>query len=317
MAQGDPQMDRLYAAPQTRVRIGRRRRHHLLILGEGAPTVIFAYGLNGDLANWARVQPAIAAETRTVAFDKAGMGFSDPGPMPRTASATVDDLRAALRAAGVPPPYVLVGHSAGGLSMRLFAFRHPEEVCGMVMVDSASEYQDRRMDEARGDRETVTQRRKLLAEYSRLARLARAGALTLGTPEYERAVGVVATSMTPATYAARVAWRTSPAYWRALRSESAASGAATSDQLAAARRPLGDMPLIVLTRGQDAVRPSETPAVAERRYTLWRAMHDEIAALSTRGERRTVEGAGHGMQADRPDAVIRAILDVLALARRG
>lgn len=313
----DAEIDRLYAAPQTRVKIGRRRRLNLLIAGEGAPTVIFAYGLNGAMSNWARVQPLIARKARTVAFDKAGMGFSDPGPMPRTASATVQDLRAALQAAHIAPPYVLVGHSAGGLSMRLFAFRHPEEVAGMVMVDSANAHQDRRMDEARGGGQTVTQRRKLLAEYSRLTRLARSGALAPGTPQYDRAVGVAPTSMTPAMYAAHVAERTSPAFWRALRSESAASGAATSDQLDAARRHLGDMPLIVLTRGRDAPRAGETPAVAQARYALWRTMHEEIAALSTRGERRTLEGVGHGMQAERPDAVIEAIEEVLALARHG
>ena len=72
-------LDRYYAAPQTLVRIGRRRRLNLVVMGEGAPTVIFAAGLNGTSLHWARVQHAIARRTRTVAFDKAGMGFSDPG----------------------------------------------------------------------------------------------------------------------------------------------------------------------------------------------------------------------------------------------
>ena len=159
-----------YATPQTLVRIGRRRRFNLMIAGEGAPTVILATGLIGQSLDFARVQPAIAKLTRTVAFDKAGIGFSDPGPMPRTASAIVEDLRAAVRAANVGPPYVLVGHSAGGLQMRLFAFRYPEDVAGLVMVDSSGEYQDRRLDEARGGRQNESQRRKLLGDYTRLAR---------------------------------------------------------------------------------------------------------------------------------------------------
>jgi pimeloyl-ACP methyl ester carboxylesterase len=138
-ASPDPWLDLHYAAPQTLVRIGRRRRLNLLIAGEGAPTVIFAAGLIGTALHWARVQPAVALKTRTVAFDKAGLGFSDPGPLPRTASAIVADLRAALKAVDLPPSYVLVGHSAGGPQMRLFAFRYPEEVVGMVMVESSSE----------------------------------------------------------------------------------------------------------------------------------------------------------------------------------
>ena len=318
----NPWLDQHYAGPQTLVKIGRRRRLNLLIAGEGAPTVIFAAGLNGTALHWARVQPAVALKTRTVAFDKAGMGFSDPGPSPRTASAVIDDLRAALKAAGIAPPYVLVGHSAGGPQMRLFAFRHPEEVVGMVMVDSSSEYQDRRLGEAAGDRGTETARRALLRDFSRLARLAGAGALTPGTPDYDRAVGPPSPMLTPAVQAAHVAQRTSPGFWRALRSESAASQSVSSDEVAAARKslgetPLGDMPLIVLTAGKTiAPRPGEAAAATEARVAVWRAMHDEIAALSTRGERRTVD-AGHGIQVEKPEVVIAAIEEVLALARAG
>ena len=188
----------------------------------------------------------------------------------------------------------------------------------MVMVDSACEYQDRRIDEARGDRGTETQRRQLLATYARLARLARAKALLPGTPDYDRAIGAPTLGLTPAMWASRVARRTSPEYWRALRSESAASNSASSDEVAAARRLLGDMPLIVLTAGKTiSPRSGETTATAQARHAAWRTMHDEIAALSTRGERRTVVDAGHGIQSDRPEAVIAAIEEVLARARAG
>ena len=309
-----PWLDLHYAAPRTLVRIGRRRRLHLLVVGEGAPTVIFAAGLNGTTLHWARVQHAIARHTRTVAFDKAGMGFSDPGPLPRTASAIVEDLRSALAAADIPPPYVLVGGSAGGPQMRLFAFRHLREVVGMVMVDSSSEHQYRRMDVATGARESETLRRELRRTYTRLARFARTGALTPGTPEYERAVGPPSSMLTPAVQAAHVAQRTSPAFWRALRSEAAAADSVSSDEIAASRRLLGDMPLVVLTAGKFAPRPGETAATTKVRHEVWRTMHKEIAALSTRGERRTVAGAGHNIQIDAPDAVIAAIEEVLTLA---
>ncbi len=312
----NPWLDLHYAAPQTLVKIGGRRRLNLLIAGEGAPTVIFAAGLNGTTLHWARVQHALALRTRTVAFDKAGLGFSDPGPPPRTASAIVADLRAALAGADIAPPYVLVGHSAGGPQMRLFAFRYPQEVVGMVMVDSSSEHQDRRMDEATGARGAEARKRNL-RDYSRLARLARAGALAPGTPDYDRAVGPPWPTVTPAVYAAHVAQRLSPGFWRALGSESAASGSASSAALDAARRSLGDMPLIALTAGKNAAaRPGEALAAAEARSEVWRTMHDEIAALSTRGERRTID-AGHMIPIERPEAVIAAIEEVLALARAG
>ena len=199
--------------------------------------------------------------------------------------------------------------------MRLFAFRYPQEVVGMVMVDSSSEHQVRRIAEVTGVRDGETQRRELQRTYSRLARLARTGALVPGTPDYDRAVGPRSPTLTPALNAARVAHRTSPGYWRAMQSEAAASDSASSDEVAGARRSLGDMPLIVLTRGMDTLRPEETSASAELRRQLWRTMHEEIAALSKRGERRTVEGAGHSIQLDKPEVVIAAVEEVLALAR--
>jgi pimeloyl-ACP methyl ester carboxylesterase len=151
----DPQpysrMDQYYARPPRLVKISGKRRLNMLILGEGSPTVIFAPGGGASTLEWARVQHPISTETRTVAYDNAGLGFSDPGPLPRTASAGVSDLRAALKAADIAPPYVLVGWSLGGLHMRLFAFRYPEEVVGMVLVDSATEHQGRRVFEVTGD----------------------------------------------------------------------------------------------------------------------------------------------------------------------
>ncbi|HEX3406728.1 MAG TPA: alpha/beta hydrolase, partial [Caulobacteraceae bacterium] len=268
----NPWLDQHYAVPQTLAKVRRRRRLNLLIAGDGSPTVIFAAGMNGTTLHWARVQRVIAERTRTVAFDKAGLGFSDPGPLPRTAAAVVDDLRAALGAANIPPPYVLVDHSAGGPQMRLFAFRYPQEVVGMVMVDSSSEHQDRRMDQAKSDREIETQRGEMLRTYSRIARLAADGALTPGTPDYDLAVGPVMRTVTEAVWNAHVAQRLSPGFWRALRSESAAFNTVSSEQIVAARKelgepPLGDMPLIVLTAGKSAVpRGEESAAAAEARF---------------------------------------------------
>jgi pimeloyl-ACP methyl ester carboxylesterase len=315
-------LDQHYAAPQRLVKVSRRRRLNLVIAGEGAPTVILAPGLNGTALHWALVQPAVALKTRTVAFDKAGIGFSDPGPLPRTASAVVGDLRAALEAADLAPPYVLVGASAGGLYMQLFAFRHPEDVVGMVMVDSSCEHQYRRFGDAIGDRDADWRlRRDFLRTYSRLAQLAREGGLTPGTPDYDRAVGPRSPSLTPAVWAAHVAQRTSPAFWRSLRSESAATyaeggGSIISDEVAAARRPLGEIPLIVLTAERSPQpRLGEPESAAQTRRLLWRAMHDEVAALSTRGERRTVAGSGHGIQLEKPEVVVAAVEEVVAMAR--
>ena len=304
-------MDLYYAGPQTLVNVSRRRRLNLLVAGEGGPTVIFAPGGWASTLEWVRVQHAIAAKTRTVAYDNAGFGFSDPGPLPRTASAIVSDLRAALRAADIPPPYVLAGWSFGGLIMRLFAFRHPRDVVGMVMVDSSSEHQ---LGLITNDPKARDWTGKLL----RVERLARTGGLVAGTPEYDEfVVRDGAPKLPTAVKAARRARRTSPSFYRAARSEYA-NLAATVEEMNAARRPLGDrplgdMPLIVLTAAKFFPMPEESVHPAEAWRDAWRTGHDEIAALSTRSERRTID-AGHAIQWEKPEAVIAAIEEVLALA---
>lgn len=306
---------RYYAGPQTLVRVARRRRLNLLIAGEGEPTVIFAPGGWASTLEWSRVQHAIAAKTRTVGYDNAGFGFSDPGPLPRTASAIGSDLRAALKAADMPPPYVLAGWSFGGLIMRLFAFKHPREVVGMVMVDASSERQIGRYAE---DAKAMAWQRRFQSKLLRAERLARAGALVAETPEYDEfVVRDGAPRLPAATKAARRAQRTSPGFYRAARSEAANSVLTTTDldEMNAARRPLGDMPLIVLTARDFFPMPGESDAPAEAWRQAWRSGHDDIAALSTRGERRTID-SGHAIQWEKPEAVIAAITEVLTLARR-
>ena len=109
--------------------------------GEGAPAVVLDAGLGDCTSNgaWQSVESRVAAFTRVCSYDRAGLGRSDPGPAPRTGGRIVEELRALLNAAGIAPPYVLVGHSFGGATMRLFAAHHPGEVAGLVLVDAMNE----------------------------------------------------------------------------------------------------------------------------------------------------------------------------------
>jgi pimeloyl-ACP methyl ester carboxylesterase len=104
--------------------------------GEGGPTVILESGLGGDHRTWERVQPALAATTRVCTYDRAGIGRSDPVTGTRTASDAVDDLTTLLEAAAVDGPYVLVGFSFGGAIAQLYAATHPDDVAGIVLVES-------------------------------------------------------------------------------------------------------------------------------------------------------------------------------------
>ena len=125
---------KLHPPPGKLVDLGTHRLH-LLESGRGGPTVVLEAGLMSTVLSWSELQRSLAASFRVVSYDRAGLGWSDLGPMPRTADRIVDELHTLLQQAAIPPPYVLVGHSFGGLTMPLFAARFPDEVAGMVLVD--------------------------------------------------------------------------------------------------------------------------------------------------------------------------------------
>lgn len=124
----------LYPPPGKFVDLGTHRLH-LLEEGRGSPTIVLESGLMSTVLSWTETQRELSRSYRVVTYDRAGLGWSDAGPMPRTAERVVDELHSLLERAGFPPPYVLVGHSFGGLTMPLFAARYPEETAGMVLVD--------------------------------------------------------------------------------------------------------------------------------------------------------------------------------------
>ena len=138
-----------HPAPGQLVDIGGHRLH-LWCTGEGSPVVVLEAGAGGSSLQWNRVQPEVARTTRVCAYDRGGLGWSDLGPTPRSAARIIDELHILLATAGVSGPYILTGHSAGGLYMRLYASTYPTDVAGMVLVEAAHEDQSRRMPTAAG-----------------------------------------------------------------------------------------------------------------------------------------------------------------------
>lgn len=110
-------------------------RLHLIESVSNGPTIVLEAGLMSTVLSWSDLQRKLAQSYRVVSYDRAGLGWSELGPMPRTAERIVDELHTLLHRAAIPPPYVLVGHSFGGLTMPLFAARFPKETAGMVLVD--------------------------------------------------------------------------------------------------------------------------------------------------------------------------------------
>jgi pimeloyl-ACP methyl ester carboxylesterase len=110
---------------------------HIDCMGRGTPTVILDSGLGDSYISWNKVQPEIAQFTCVCSYDRAGLGYSDSSPRPRTGKDIAEELHALLHNAGISPPYILVGHSMGGYDVRLDASLHRGEVAGMVLVDAS------------------------------------------------------------------------------------------------------------------------------------------------------------------------------------
>jgi pimeloyl-ACP methyl ester carboxylesterase len=117
-------------------------RLHLNCIGQGTPTVVMDAGGGAPSITWGLVPSEIAKFTRVCTYDRAGLGWSDRNPrIPRTSQQSVDELHSLLTNVGINPPYILVGHSLGGVNMRLYASQYPEDVVGLVLVDSSHENQ--------------------------------------------------------------------------------------------------------------------------------------------------------------------------------
>src|ERR687898_2700183 len=129
--------ERAYPPPGEMVDVGGYSLH-INCVGQGGPTVLLDAGSGLFSAQWVRVQREVSKTTRVCAYDRAGMGWSEMGPDPRDARQITGELHTLLNNAGIEEPYVLVGHSFGGMYMQTYAARYPDEVAGVALVDSST-----------------------------------------------------------------------------------------------------------------------------------------------------------------------------------
>jgi pimeloyl-ACP methyl ester carboxylesterase len=281
-----------YLAPGQLVDVGGYRLH-IQCIGAGSPTVVLDAGLGGTSLDWSLVQTEISHTTRVCAYDRAGMGWSETGPQPRTPAQIAGELHTLLTNAGIAGPYVLVGHSLGGKNVRLFALQHPNQVSGMVLIDARSEYVDAQTSstDAQAFQQAIT-------AQSTLYRVTRG----LGLARLLGASQVEAPAMPRETRAAIALFATGQPGIDATTAE--ARERATDDAQLQAAPTLGDRPLIVLAADQTM---TESP--------LWPEAQRRQAALSTNSRLIVVRGSGHAIHWEQPAVVIEAVRQVVAQAR--
>ena len=288
-AAGDAQR---YPAPGQLVDIGGYRLH-IQCVGTGSPTVVLDAGLGGSSLDWDLVQPELGRTTRVCAYDRAGMGWSDGVPQPRTPRQIAGELHTLLTNAGVAGPYVLVGHSLGGKNVRMFAQQHPKEVVGMVLVDARGEYVDANTApaEAQGFQQALAAQAVLYRVARSVGLVRLIGASLWGGPAMPRETRTE--GMLLQTSQQAVDAQTAEGLHRAA-----------DDAEFQAVPALGDRPLVVLAAEQNM---TGTP--------YWAEAQRRMAALSTNGRLIVATGSGHAIHWEQPALVIDTVRQVVEATR--
>jgi len=290
---------RNYPPPGKLVDVGGHRLHlHSIGKRTSLPTVVLEAGLGSFSSQWGWIQPQVAKFTQVVAYDRAGLGWSESSNQPPDAQNVAVQLHKALHDAGIPAPYILVGHSLGGIHVRMFANLYPDEVAGVVLVDTMEGVWERLPKESRQETAKFQQTVKLMPL------LAQFGALRFINP-YPQLQDL------PQKQAAEArAFYASVKHLNAVRDELPQQlyGSASLAHISRIGN-LQDKPLVVLSR----TNPEDVFTQAHQKS------HVQLAKLSTRGSHRLVSGADHLSLVTKQEyafATINAIKDVIMVVQK-
>ena len=280
-----------YPPPGQLVDVGGYRLH-INCTGTGSPTVVIDAGLGDWSGSWSSwVQPEGAKTTQVCTYDRAGMGYSEAGPLPRTAEQFAKELHTLLQHAGILGPYVLVGHSMGGLPVRVFVHEYATDVAGVVLIESMNPRQAKP-----SATDTSPPAATHSSGFSILTLPARIGLLRL----FAGPLGLTS-DMSPEVQHAYTAFTVTPRSFQTQLDEG--TGMPESFRQAGAVTTFGDVPLIVLSRGLD---PDPD----------WQAMQAELLQLSSHSQHMFADKSGHNIQLDQPDAATAAIVQMVTQLRQ-
>ncbi|MGI9229456.1 MAG: alpha/beta fold hydrolase [Gammaproteobacteria bacterium] len=281
------------AVPGRLVDVGGYRLHiHCTgMKARGTPTIVFDSGTGGFSLEWSGIQQALSGRYRVCAYDRAGYGWSEYGPLPRTSKRIANELNTLLTNSHTPGPYVLVGHSFGGYTAQYFAREYPQRTAAIVLIDSSHPEQTLRLPEPKQIPRRTHSRNDRSYHNAR--------SYTVSKPilhkNYPQAVAELAWLM--------LSTRKHTRTWREEMMSLPISGV----ELSHAGPIPADIPVIVITRGKRVWPETERGNEMER---IWMELQDELSTFGGRPVHLIAEGSGHSIHLDQPVYIINA-LDVL------
>ena len=295
---------RHYPPPGQMVDVGGHRLH-LYCLGTGTPTVILEAAAPGWSVSWSNVQPQLARTTRVCAYDRAGLGWSERGPLPRSGQRMAQELHRLLERAGIRGPYILAGHSLGGLITRLYQHDYPHDVVGIVLVDAGDESEMRQ-----AEFRTFANAGKSMLPVIRILTMlgvtrlmASADQLPHLLSQQEEKGSVEIRPML------RAGWlRTG--YYSTLSDESDG----LIDTLEQVRRSgsLGDLPLVVITATGPVWWPEMPGQVNPAKFRkMWLELQQNLTTLSTNSRQVFADQSSHFIPFDQPELVTTAVRQLI------
>lgn len=285
---------------------------HIRCEGNGSPTVIMEAGSGDCSLSWALVQKNVSPFVRVCSYDRQGYGWSDPVPGTVTARSVTTRLHTLLSRAHITPPYVLVGHSLGGVYVRYYAHQYPDEVSGMVLVDPGSEWQMART----GENFTREMRAAIAGKALELREMGEKSARGTFARNLSLVEGYCNPRLPEEEFRAyRALWATRPTFWEACAAEGEAAFSVWDETARENITSLGNIPLVVISSDTDmgfSVDPNENT----RANLVFRMLQKEMAAESPNGSYLIAKNSSHYVQIDKPEIVTGAIADVVNAARQ-
>ncbi|NGX36501.1 MAG: putative aminoacrylate hydrolase RutD [Candidatus Anoxychlamydiales bacterium] len=288
--------EKKYPPPGKIVDIGGYRLH-LNCSGKKGPSVVLDSGLGDFSLTWYYIQPQIAKFTHVCSYDRAGLGWSDKGPNPRTSIKIAQELHTLLHNANVKPPYVLVGHSLGGLNMQVFANLYPNEVAGLILLDSSHENQEKFLQKLRPGDSAFQIKIKMFWYLVKPIWLPKTLAKYIISEDVPKEISSLDFA---------ISFNTKNSFTNYEESKSF-----TKDLPSLKNDFLKGKPLIVISGGKYEQIPGTTKEEMKKIIQVWMSFQNDLVSKSQKGQHWIAENSGHMIPLQEPQIVVKAVKEMV------